>query len=48
MASLKWRYFAGAAIFVGYFLLANGVSIIAVAIGIALAAMWNWFERRRA
>ncbi len=42
----KWAYFAGAAILAAYFLLWSGAPPVAVAAGLACAALLTRWDRR--
>ena len=44
---MKWRFFIGASILVGYGLAVAGVPLAAVAAGIALAAVYNYVQQKR-
>ncbi len=41
---LKWRFFAGAGILAGYFLISNGAPVVPVVVGVALAAGLTFFK----
>lgn len=42
---MKWTFFAGSVVLAGYLLLSNGAPPFPVALGIALAALWNLKSR---
>jgi len=44
---MKWRFFIGACLLVGWLMSAMGAPLAAVAAGIGLAAVWN-FQKLRA
>ena len=45
---MKWSFFAAAGLLAWYFLLTNGAPLAAVVAGTGLAALWNWFQRKKA
>ena len=44
---MKWRYFIGASLLVGWLMSAMGAPLAAVAAGLGFAAVWN-FQKLRA
>ena len=45
--AMKWTVYIACAIFVGYFLLANGAPLTGVAAGILGAGLWTLWQRKR-
>ena len=45
---MNWKYFAGACILAAGLLVKFGAPIGPVALGIGLAALWNWSRHRNA
>jgi hypothetical protein len=45
---MKWRYFLGACLLVGYLMSAMGAPLAAVAAGLGFAALWNLHKLRTA
>lgn len=43
---MKWRYFIGACLLVGYLMSAMGAPLAAVAAGFGFAAVWNFHKLR--
>jgi hypothetical protein len=44
---MKWRFFFGAALLVGYGMLVAGAPVASVALGIALTALLNFARQRK-
>jgi hypothetical protein len=44
---MKWRFFAGAAILVGYCMLVAGAPLGTIVLGILLSAAFNLIQRHR-
>jgi 4-hydroxybenzoate polyprenyltransferase len=44
---MKWTFFTGAAVITAYLLLSHGAPWIAVLVGIAFAALFNWRSLHR-
>ncbi|HLH44492.1 MAG TPA: hypothetical protein VKV74_15985 [Bryobacteraceae bacterium] len=45
---MRWRYFIGACLLVGWLVAAMGAPLAAGAAGFALAAAWNFYKLRTA